>query len=125
MQAALRSRLLADATIAGHAGTRVDWGLRPQAKSLPAFSLELPGSPRGYHMGGAQNTQITRVQIDSWGRTPKEAKDGADFVIAALEPRSGSFEPSFVLLDRSTSEKVDDGVVYRRQLDMQITYISA
>jgi hypothetical protein len=125
MQAALRSRLLADATIAGLVGTRVDWGLRPQAKSLPAITLDLPGSPRDYHMGGAQNTQITRVQIDAWGTTPKQVKDIADAVIAELEPRSGSFEPSFVLLDRSTNEKVDDGVVYRRQLDMQITYISA
>src|SRR5688572_25616453 len=125
MQTALRSRLLADATVAGLVGTRVDWGLRPQAKSLPAITLDLPGSPRGYHMGGAQNTQIARVQIDYWATTPKQAKDGADAVIAALEPRSGSFEPSFVLMDRSTSEKVDDGVVYRRQLDMQITYISA
>jgi hypothetical protein len=125
MQAALRSRLLADATIAGLVGTRVDWGLRPQAKALPAITLDLPGSPRGYHMGGAQATQITRVQIDAWAATPKQAKDIADAVIAELEPRSGSFEPSFVLLDRSTNEKVDDGVVYRRQLDMQITYISA
>jgi hypothetical protein len=38
MQTALRTRLLADATISGIVGTRIDWGLRPQAKALPAIT---------------------------------------------------------------------------------------
>jgi hypothetical protein len=125
MQTALRARLLADATIAGLVGSRVDWGLRPQAKALPAITLTLVPSPRDYHMGGAQVTQHYRVQVDCWATTYKGAHDLREAVIAELEPASGSFLGSFVERSADMPERTDTGEVHRASLDFKVTHISA
>jgi hypothetical protein len=125
MQAALRSRLLADPTIAGLVGQRVDWGLRPQGKPLPAITLTLVPTPRGYHMDGPQATQIHRVQIDCWAESYKAASDLRDAVIAELEPANASFFASFVERSADMPERTDTGVIYRAMLEFKIIPIPA
>lgn len=125
MKAALRTRLLADATISGLVGQRVDWGLRPQAKDLPAIRLTLVPTPRDYHMGGAQVTQHHRVQIDCFALTYKDADDLRAAVIAELEPASGSFQGSFVHRDQDMPERTETGEIHRASLDFKVTYIPA
>jgi hypothetical protein len=85
----------------------------------------MAGSPRGYHMGGAQATQIHRVQVDCYGSDYKTASELGDALIALLEPASGAFQGSFVLRDDDRPEKIDTGEVHCRSLDFQITYVSA
>lgn len=125
MQSALRSRLKADATVSGLVGTRVDWGLRPQAKTLPAITLTLVSSPRDYTMAGAQVTQFYRVQVDCWALTYKESNDLRAAVIACLEPGSGSFQSSFVTRSQDMPERTEEGEIHRASLDFKVTYISA
>jgi hypothetical protein len=125
MEAALRTRLKANATILGMVGPRVDWGLRPQAKDLPAIRLILVSLPRAYTMAGAQTTQHYRVQVDCYGATFKTAKELGDAVIACLEPATGSFQAGFVLSQRDAPEQIETETVYCRSLDFQITYLSA
>ena len=125
MQAALRSRLLADATVAGLVGARVDWGLRPQAKSLPALTLTLVPTPRDYTMGGAQVTQQFRVQCDCWAATYKGANDLRDAVIAALEPADLPFLASFVDRSMDLPERTETGEIHRALLEFKVTHISA
>ena len=125
MRSALRSRLMVDAPVAALVGARVDWGLRPQAKSLPAVTLTLVSSPRGYTMAGAQVTQQYRVQVDCWGETYKSADDVRSAVIACLEPASGAFQASFVERDSDFNERTDTGDVHRASLDFKITHIPA
>ncbi len=125
MQTALRTRLKADGAIAALVGTRIDWGLRPQAKSLPAISLLIVPTPRDYHMGGAQVTQQYRVQCDCWGVTYKSAFDVAEAVIACLEPSSGEFQASFVERRADMPELTDTGEVHRVMLEFKITHIPA
>ena len=125
MQAALRSRLLDDATVSGLVGTRVDWGLRPQAKSLPAINLTLVPTPRDYHMGGAQATQQFRVQCDCWAATYKGADDLRNAVIAALEPADLPFLASFVDRSMDLPERTETGEIHRALLEFKVTHISA
>ena len=125
MQTALRARLIADSGVNSKVSGRVDWGLRPQAKALPAITLTLVPTPRDYHMGGAQNTQFYRVQADCWAATYKAAHELREAVIAALEPASGSFLASFVERDFDAPERTDTGEVHRAILEFKVTYISA
>jgi hypothetical protein len=125
MQTELRARLLADATIAGLVGTRIDWGLRPQGKALPAISLTLIPTPRDYHMGGAQQTQFYRVQVDCWASNYKDAHTLRDAVIAELEPASASFFGSFVERSADMPELTGMGEIHRAMLEFKITPISA
>ena len=125
MQAALRSRLLADATVAGLVGTRVDCGLRPQGKPLPAITLTLVSSPRGYRMDGAQETQQHRVQIDCWGATYKSSDDVRNAVVACLEAASGAFQASFLIRNSDMPERTETGEMHRASLDFKVTHISA
>lgn len=121
MKTALRSRLKDNTA----AGSRVDWGLRPQAKDLPAIRLTKISTPRDYHMGGAQVTQMHRVQVDCFAATYKAASELGDAVIALIEPASGEFQAGFVLSDFDRPEQLDTGPIFARVLDFQITHIPA
>lgn len=66
MQTQLRTRLLNEATIAGLVSTRVDWGVRPQAKGLPAITMTLVSDSRDQNMAGLETTQGPLVQVDCW-----------------------------------------------------------
>jgi hypothetical protein len=128
MRAALRSRLMGDATVSSLVGTRVDWGLRPQAKSLPAIRLTVVPTPRDYTMGGAQNTQFYRVQVDCFADRPKTADDLRQAVIACLEPAAEPFAASFVERDFDQQEKSEGtvtGEVHTAILEFKVTHVSA
>jgi len=66
MQTQLRTLLLNDATISGLVSTRVDWGVRPQGRALPAITLILVSDGRDQRLDGLQTTQGPLVQIDCW-----------------------------------------------------------
>jgi hypothetical protein len=121
MQTALRTRIKDNTAAEG----RVDWGLRPQAKDLPAIRLTLVSRARDYTMAGADGTQMYRVQADCHASTYRAAVELGDALIALLEPVSGSFQPSFVLLQRDVAEQLETGAVHNRSIDFQITYVSA
>lgn len=121
MKQALRTRILNNTA----AGSRVDWGLRPQANALPAIRLTKVSTPRDYQMSGAMVTQKHRVQIDCFGSTYKAASELGDAVIALLEPESGSFLASFVQGDFDRQEDLETGPVHCRVLDFQLFYVSA
>lgn len=121
MKTALRTRIKGNTA----AASAVDWGLNLQGAPLPAIRLNDGGSVRGYHMGGAQNTQIYRVQADCFGATFKQAHDLGDELIALLEPAAGEFQGSFVLLDITKQEQAPNSIRHCRTLDFQITHIPA
>ncbi len=121
METALRTRLLSNTTAQG----RVDWGLRPQGKDLPAIRLTLVSSPRDYTMDGPQNTQHYRVQADCYATTFKAAKELGDAVTAILEPSAGDFLSSFVIGQRDAPEITDIGPVHCRTIDFRVTHVSA
>jgi hypothetical protein len=121
MKTALRARVKGNTA----AGSRVDWGLRPQAKALPAIRLTQVPTPKFYHMGGADDTQQFRVQADCFGETYQDAQELGDEVVALLEPATGSFQGSFVTRDFDRPEVIDTGPVHCRVLEFLVTHISA
>ena len=77
--AALRARL------SGVAGGRVDWGERPQTDPLPGVVLITAGGDHSQHLKGF-NLLADRVQVDSYGKTHKEAWETSEAAKAALLP---------------------------------------
>lgn len=126
MQSELRTRLKNDATVSGIVGTRIDWVERPQAKALPAMTLQTISDPRPQHMGGDQATRQTLIQMDSWAESYKAARDLANAGIACLESgadvSSVRFLRSFVDGDRDLSERTDTQTIYRVSVDLRITH---
>jgi hypothetical protein len=115
MQTALRDRLLADATIAGLVGTRVDWDARPQGKPLPAVTLAMV-DPRDQKMDGPQATRNTIIQADCWASKAIDAHTLAEAVIAELQPAATVSGVRFLgafLTSTSSSEDTEIGPVYR------------
>lgn len=115
MQSALRERLLNDATVAGLVGTRVDWDVRPQGKSLPAVTLSMVDT-RDQHMGGPQVTRNTIIQADCWALKAIDAHSLAEAVVTELQPPALVGGVQFLgafLTASSMSEDTDVGIVFR------------
>jgi hypothetical protein len=125
IQSALRSILLADATVTGLVSTRVDWGWRPQGSALPALTLNTVSDPRPKMMSGAQLTRETIVQIDAWGLTYASVRNAANAAIAALTAQdkdSIRFLGFFVDSDRDLTEQTDSGQVFRVSVDVRVIH---
>lgn len=123
-QQALRQRLLDDVTVAGLAGTRVDWGARPQGSALPAVVLVLVSDARPQHMKDFQQLRESRVQADCYAAKQADAAALREAVISALVP-SGAFsdvrfERGFVDGLRDTEENTETGIVHRSSPDLLI-----
>lgn len=121
MKTAFRARIKGNTT----AESRVDWGLRPQAKALPAIRLTIVATPKAYHMGGADWTQQYRIQADCFGLTYKAAHDLGDEIVALIEPAAGEFQGSFVTRDFDRPEVIDTGPIECRVLEFLVTHIPA
>jgi hypothetical protein len=106
-------------------GARVDWGLRPQAKDLPAIRLTKvpPAAPTTW--AGRKRRLIQSRPGRLLRRGLQDGHQLGDALIALLEPASGSFQASFVLSERDNPEMLDTGPVHCRSIDFQITYLSA
>lgn len=121
MEVTLRSRLLNDAAVAAIAGNRISWIERPQRSAYPAVVLQVISSPRPQHMNGVQSFRQSRVQIDCFASTAKQAVELCEAVIAAILPADASGETEFLrgfINDvRDLGEDTDGGFVHRRSID--------
>lgn len=121
MEIALRSRLLNDAAVAAIVGNRVSWIERPQRTGFPAIVLQIVSAPRPQHMGGLQSARQSRVQIDCFATTAKQAAELSEAVISAIIPVNTAygteFFRGFVNDVRDLGEETDGGFVHRRSID--------
>jgi hypothetical protein len=117
MQTELRARLLADSTISGLVGTRVDWGVRPQGKPLPAITLILASDTRDQTMAGVQATQGPLIQIDCWAETYAATVTLREAVVALISTPATQGSSKFLGAANINAidlpEKVDTGIVHR------------
>ena len=124
MQAGIRSRLLADATVAAAVGTRVSWVDRPQTSALPAIVLQTISDPRPAHLQGYDGARMTRVQMDVFASSYGSALTIARAAIAALkDPATVSgkkFGGSFVDGQRDLAEDVGGTLVHRQSVDLLV-----
>lgn len=85
METDLRAYLLADATIAGLVGDRLQWNRRAQRDVLfPQVALTRVAGRRGAHMGGPDGLSESIVQLDIYGLTVASVKTVADAVSSRL-----------------------------------------
>jgi hypothetical protein len=117
MQTELRDRLKANATIAGLVGTRVDWGVRPQGKPLPAITLTLVSDVRDQTMAGLQVTQGPLIQVDCWALTYAETVTLREAVISLLATPATQASCKFLgaqnISSQDLPEDTDVGLVQR------------
>lgn len=122
METALRARLLANAGVSALAGTRVDWGVRPQGSTAPCIVLTVVADNRSQHMAGFDGYRATRVQIDCYALKKAQSVTLREAVIAAVigeATQSGvTFLRAFInsVLDRG--EQTDTGFIHREMIDL-------
>ncbi len=66
IESAIRTRLLADATVAALVGTRVYTGKMPQDATFPLITLTKVDKVSGLTLDGTVGPNQVRVQIDCW-----------------------------------------------------------
>jgi Protein of unknown function (DUF3168) len=126
-QTGVRARLLANGTVAGAVGARIDWGHRPQGSAYPAIVLQTISDPRPAHLKDYEATRSTLVQLDVYATTYAAALSIAKAVIAALKvPATISgkvFGPAFVDGQRDTVETSGTTNIHRQSVDLNIWHV--
>ena len=120
MQTALRARLVAASTAAG---SRIYWGIVPQAAALPYMRLQTISDPRPEHLQGYQRARVTRVQVDCFAAKYSDARAMAEAVIAATATPGVTNGVHFGRIKaegpRDLGEDVEGvGYVHRASLDL-------
>ena len=85
----LRDLLLADADVSAAVGNRVRVNRIPQGSDYPTAVLKYVASEYIYTLQGTNATQMRRVQIDCWARSPKVADELAQAVHNKLDSFRG------------------------------------
>jgi len=127
MEEALIGLLLADPTLAGQVGTRINWGRRPQdVSTLPAVVLWRVNGLRDYNFDGPTNLINSTVQCDCYGETYASAKRAARALMAATngydETIGGvGFQRVSIESERDTQETESNGRhLFRCSVDLSI-----
>jgi hypothetical protein len=122
----LRSRLVADGTVAGIVGTRIYWEIRPQGSALPAIVLGTTFGARAQHMEGVITVQGNRIQFDCLASSKAVAVNLRNAVMAEIESAAivgdTEFQAGFVNLYRDTAEDTAAGVVHDEMIDATIWF---
>lgn len=84
MEEALLHLLLTNAGISMLAGDRVNWSSRPGDIALPALALHRIGGRHDGTLTGRSGLVDSKVQINCWGRSFREAKLLSRAVVRAL-----------------------------------------
>ncbi len=124
MQSGVRARLLANSTVVGLVGTRIDWGQRPQGAPYPSIVLQTISDPRPAHLKDYEEARSTLVQMDVYATTYAAALSIARAAIAVLKvPTTISgkvFGPAFVDGQRDTVEPSGTTNIHRQSVDFNI-----
>lgn len=63
---------------------KVYLGIVPQGKKLPYIRMSTISDPRPEHLGGYDESRITRVQVDVFSRSYAEARSISESIISAV-----------------------------------------
>ncbi len=122
---ALRSRIVSQTT----AGTKVYWGIVPQAAALDYIRLQTISDPRPEHLRGYQSARVTRVQCDCFSATYGGARAMAEAVITAtLTPGvTGAVHFGRIKAEgpRDLGEDTAQGYIHRASLDLLVEHTLA
>lgn len=126
---ALRTRLVADTEVNAATGTRVYWGIVPQAAVKPYIRLQTISDTRPEHLRGYQEARVTRVQADCFAATYGSARALAEEVIAAVATPSTVAGVKFGRVKaegpRDLGEDTAQGYVHRASVDLLVEHALA
>ena len=123
MEEALRTVLRSHAAIAALVGTRVDWGIRPQATALPAICLTvISDAPVSHTMDGPGPSQA-RVQVDCFGASYASVKAVARAVRRRLDTYSdATFLGIFLAGARDLTDEDGVNTIHHVSMDFFVNY---
>jgi hypothetical protein len=122
---ALRTFVLADATVAGRVGTRMHARRLPQSPTLPALTWYNVSTRREHDMDGPDGLPRVRIQVSCWAATPAAADELAAAVQARLDGYRGAWGDVQVGACLMVGERDMDDVEAGRSgvaLDFQVQY---
>lgn len=129
MKEALRAILAADAGVAALVADRIAWAARPRDAALPSIALHRISGPRDYVMSGPSGLVNSRVQVDCWATTNREATLVARAVTAALSGLRTTvdgvqFQGAFIdnEIDYAEEGSAPDELLYRVSIDFLISH---
>ncbi|MGE4321927.1 MAG: DUF3168 domain-containing protein [Sphingobium sp.] len=132
MEEVLRAYILALSGMAAAVGSRVDWGLSPQGRPYPSVVLWNISAIEQMNLAGPSGWTRSRVQIDVWGATFKQARDISNIIappgrkagLNGLRATFGGYRFRIFVIDRDAStdedKAVSSGVVHRFRLDLDV-----
>jgi Protein of unknown function (DUF3168) len=127
MKQALRGHLLADPTIAALVDQRIAWAVRPRQDQLPSIALHRIDGVRDYTMANPSGLVTSRVQVDCWATTNKEAdriSKAVNGALSGLRQVIGGveFQGAFIEVEVDYSEEgsAPEELIHRIQTDYLI-----
>lgn len=123
MEEAFRAVLTSHPPLFALVGTRVDWGIRPQAKALPAICLTvISDAPVGHTLDGPGPSQA-RVQVDCFGASYASAKAVARAVRRRLDTYSdATFLGVFLAGARDLTDEDGVNTIHHVSMDFFVNY---
>jgi hypothetical protein len=123
-ETALAGRLLDAPDVVARVGTRVDWEVRVQGAPVPAITLETVTDMRPQTFRGLQRARWTRVQINVWAGSKKDATEIRELVIATLLPATNvggvQFQRAQDVAVLPRPERTPTEQIYREIIDLTL-----
>lgn len=94
--ASIRTRLLADASVAALVGTRIQSDVLEQGQTLPAITYQVIDTVPNETLAAISDVSRARVQVDCFGATRGAANALADAVRLSLQMFRGLIGSQFV-----------------------------
>lgn len=129
MEEAVVAYLLANTTLAGLLGNRINWNTRPQGSQLPAIVLQRVSGTTDYTMDGPSGLKQSRVQIDCWAKTYGSSVAVSRAVKSALsglraDLGSTNIQGAFVDNERQSFEQGAGGEEFHRvSIDLILNHL--
>lgn len=96
ISAAIRTRLLANGTVAGLVGTRITSDVLPQGSAMPAITYEVVDTLPSETLAAIADVSRARVQVDCFAASREGANALADAVRLSLQMFRGSIGDQFI-----------------------------
>lgn len=130
MEEAIRSLLMALPALSSTVGTRIDWGVRPQATALPAITIDLISGVPQMNLDGAGLWSKSRIQIDCWARTSLTARNMATAIGGPFGLFTGyrgdhlqTRLRTFIMTTRADQDTDAQGPIHRMMLDVVVWHL--
>lgn len=127
MEADFRALLLSSTAVTDVVGQRIHWGVKPQGGAFPCVVLNAVTERVEYTYSGAVDLERSRVQIDCYATSHKQATDLSRVIKNLISGYSGTVGNTAIegifLIDRSVDFEAPESGDEAVARDMRDIYI--